>query len=308
MQVRRFSTHHRTAAQQPCAPSSSTGASKQGTLAGQAGRTAATPAAAAGSATPAVSGAGGNTAAATTTVAGSEDSTDPGDEVSVEQLIVGVLLFTPLLGLFPTSVAWYISVCGLYGVLHVLRLLLVAVGSWMQLRPLHVLAARWRNPQLFPGQLMVLPLTPDSTARTIVGTAVSTAAAVSAEDEDRSILTNDNMAHGSSRGGRRQQMGRSGSRHNAQRHVKDGSKDLQVAHYRIFYEPLGYWDVLVHSIAQQQGLLWYVCQGVDSSSAERSRAGADFAVVGVWLFSWVKDVAAGHMWGLRMLSTKWRLL
>lgn len=76
----------------------------------------------------------------------------------MEQLIVGVLLFTPLLGLFPTTVAWYISACCYYGLLLLTRQLLAGLAALLQLRSLSVLGRRWAHPQLFPGALLVRPL------------------------------------------------------------------------------------------------------------------------------------------------------
>jgi hypothetical protein len=209
--------------------------------------------------------------------------------VSVEQLIVGVLLFTPLLGLFPTTLAWYLSVCCLYGVLHLLRLALVAVGSWMQLRPLHVLAARWRRPQLFPGQLTVLPMVP--AGHTPAGGAVG-----GAGSRVRQSLLSDAAAQGNSSSSRGSQQPRSST-------AEPGA--LQVAHYRIFFEPLSYWEVLVQSVAQQQGLLWYACQGVQQGASAGSSGSSSS---GSWLTAWLKSVAAGRVWGLRLLSTSWRRL
>jgi hypothetical protein len=72
-----------------------------------------------------------------------------------------------------------------------------------------------------------------------------------------------------------------------------------VSTYHVFYEPCGYWEVLVQSITQQQGLLWYACQGPGS-------------IVGgprwAWVRRWGMDVAVGRVWGLRMLSSRWRQL
>jgi hypothetical protein len=276
LQVRRFSTQHRGPAQQQQQPAAATT-----TPASQQAPAAAAAAAAAGS------GSSGDREA--------DSDLEPGDEVSVEQLIVGVLLFTPLLGLLPTTVAWYLSVCWLYGVLHVLRLLLVAVGSWMQLRPLHVLAARWKRPQLFPGQLMVLPLTP-AVSGTVAAACGTVSAAVGSSNQQAAV---DSHA-GSSSSSSWQRAGSNRKPAQDSRQAEE-QEDIGVSYYRVYYEPMGYWDVLGQSIAQQQGLLWYVCQGVDS--ADRRAAG------GVpWLVRGMKDVASGQMWGLRMLSTQWRLL
>jgi hypothetical protein len=273
LQVRRFSTQHRGPAQQQQQPAAATTT--------PASQQAPTAAAAAGS------GSSGDREA--------DSGLEPGDEVSVEQLIVGVLLFTPLLGLLPTTVAWYISVCWLYGVLHVLRLLLVAVGSWMQLRPLHVLAARCKRPQLFPGKLMVLPLTP-AVSGTVAAACGTVSAAVGSSTQQAAV----DPHAGSSSNSSRQRAGSSRKQAQDSRQAEE-QECIGVSYYRVYYEPMGYWDVLGQSIAQQQGLLWYVCQGVDSAD-RRAAEGVS------WLVRWVKDVASGQMWGLRMLSTQWRLL
>jgi len=280
LQVRRFSTHRRTH-QQPGPSSSSSSPGSQPST------SPATQSAAAG---------------APASDQGGPSSPDPGDEVSVEQLIVGVLLFTPLLGLLPTTVAWYLSVAWLYGLLHGLRLLLVAVGSWMQLRPLHVLAARWSTPQLFPGQLMVLPLAPPAAGA--AGAAGAAAASTGPEEASHQAAagtyrSTGRAASSSSRGA--QVLKGTGEEGGT---VPGPGVDVAVAYYHVFYEPLGYWDVLVQSTAQQQGLLWHVCQGGDGGGEGSSAAGGRAS----WVVAWLKDIALGHPWGLRMMSTRWRLL
>lgn len=294
--VRRFSTHRRgPAAQQQQQPASCDPAAASPPSSNSSRRTAA-------QAGPAATG---HTAAA---AAGAGDSSEPADEVSVEQLIVGVLLFTPLLGLFPTTLAWYLSVCCLYGVLHVLRLTLVAVGSWMQLRPLHVLAARWRRPQLFPGQLMVLPLAP--TAHTpAAGPVGGAGGSVGAGSRGKQFVPSDAAAQvtdSAAVGPSSSSQGRQQPRSSTAEHTAGA---LQVGHYRIFYEPLSYWEVLLQSVAQQQGLLWYACQGVQQGPAQGASAGSSSSSSsGSWLTAWLKSVAAGRVWGLRLLSTSWRRL
>jgi hypothetical protein len=200
----------------------------------------------------------------------------------VEQLIVGVLLFTPLLGLLPTTAAWYLSATCLYAAVHLLRLLLVAAGSWMQLRPLHVCGDRWRQPQRFPGQLMLLPLVPASSkAGAAAGAAMHTD-----QGPNAAAAVDGGGVSGGVSGGEQQQV--------------------PVSHYQLFYEPLSYSDVLAQSIAQQQGLLWYACQGAGSSS--RVVAGQGGVVVVGWVVGWVAGVAVGRVWGLHLLSTRWQLL
>lgn len=276
VQVRRFSTHHRPVAQQTSAataPQSSRPSSAPGGLAA-------------------------TTIAATSPAAGTEQSAS--DEVSVEQLIVGVLLFTPLLGLLPTTAAWYLSACALHACLTCLRLLLLGVGSWLQLRPLHVLAARWRQPLLFPQQLMLLPCSPAG-APTINATSCQTSAAAVPAADDAGGGGGGARCNISS-SSRRKLDSASSSKHEHQDGASPGSNasaHLAVSTYHVFYEPCGYWEVLVQSITQQQGLLWYACQGPGSIVG-----GSRWA----WVRRWVMDVAVGRVWGLRMLSSRWRQL
>lgn len=235
------------------------------------------------------------TAAAATPAAAAADAAEGpapelADEVSVEQLIVGVMLFTPLLGLLPTTVAWYLSAACLYACLHLLRLLLVAVGSWMQLRPLHVCADRWRQPQRFPGQLMLLPLLPTSSR---AGAAAAVAAMQAVQGPNAAAGVGDGVA------GDDDGVGDGGG---------SGGQQVPVSHYQLFYEPLSYSDVLAQSIAQQQGLLWYACQGGGSSSRVAAGQGGGGAGGVGWVVGWVAGVAVGRVWGLHLLSTHWQLL
>jgi hypothetical protein len=217
----------------------------------------------------------------------------------VEQLIVGVLLFTPLLGLLPTTTAWYLSACALHAGLSCLRLLLLGVGSWLQLRPLHVLAARWRQPLLFPGQLMLLPCSPVGapfTTATSFDTAAAGTANIAAGEAggDGGGAT----AKATSSSSEKRSATTSSSRHKQEDGAGPASSagvGLAVSAYHVFYEPCGYWEVLVQSIAQQQGLLWCACQGPSSSAGGSSWS---------WVWGWVKDVAVGRVWGLRMLSSQ----
>jgi hypothetical protein len=226
----------------------------------------------------------------------------------VEQLIVGVLLFTPLLGLLPTTTAWYISACALHACLACLRLLLLGVGSWLQLRPLHVLAARWRQPLLFPGQLMLLPCSLVGATPTTVTTVTSeSAASASAATMDPAAADAGGGGGGasvktSSIGRRRGPDTAGSSRHEQQDGAgptNSADAGLAVSAFHVFYEPSGYWEVLVQSIAQQQGLLWHACQGPSSSSGESSW---------LWVRRFVSDLAVGKVWGLRLLSSQWRQL
>jgi hypothetical protein len=88
-------------------------------------------------------------------------------------------------------------------------------------------------------------------------------------------------------------------------------QQVAVSHYQLFYEPLSYSDVLAQSIAQQQGLLWYACQGGRSSSSSSSSgvvAGQGGGGGVGWVVGWVAGVAVGRVWGLHLLSTRWQLL
>lgn len=78
----------------------------------------------------------------------------------VEQLIVGVLLFTPLLGLLPTSAAWYFSVTVLHAVLAGTRTALCCVAVGLRSTAVPALLERWVRPDAFPGELTVWPLAP----------------------------------------------------------------------------------------------------------------------------------------------------
>ena len=74
----------------------------------------------------------------------------------MEHLIVGVLLFTPLLGLLPTTIVFYIF----FTVLHIgtvaVRALLLFICDALDASPLFYLLLRFFWPTLCPGMLHAL--------------------------------------------------------------------------------------------------------------------------------------------------------
>ena len=71
----------------------------------------------------------------------------------MEQLIVGVLLFTPLLALLPTTVIWYFYATLLYGMLGAVRYIITLTSRTLECNPLYLMARRAATPTLFPGEL-----------------------------------------------------------------------------------------------------------------------------------------------------------
>jgi hypothetical protein len=83
------------------------------------------------------------------------------DEVAAEHLIVGVLLFTPLIALLPTMAAFYAAAAVAHGATALLRLALLGLARQLVVNPLAYAAARRAlTPRLFPGDLSVAPLRP----------------------------------------------------------------------------------------------------------------------------------------------------
>jgi hypothetical protein len=168
--------------------------------------------------------------------------------VSVEQLIVGVLLFTPLLGLFPTAVAWYLSVCCCHGALLLARLLFVGLGRLLRLRLLQLLLIRWSEPQLFPGQLMVQLLTPLRSSSSSSGgyevlevlhsTTYSRGAAVPSPDATGSRSAAEG-ANASTAGSTQQQQ------------QQQENEVLLPVYYHLYSDARGYADVVRSFLAQQ---------------------------------------------------------
>ncbi len=69
----------------------------------------------------------------------------------MEHLIVGVLLFTPLLALFPTTAAWYLFTTTMHAMTVVVRLSISALGHTLLHNPLYMVFRRALAPRLFPG-------------------------------------------------------------------------------------------------------------------------------------------------------------
>jgi hypothetical protein len=84
-------------------------------------------------------------------------NTDKGraDEVTVEHLIVGVLLFTPLLALLPTTAVWYAFLLLLHCWLASVRVVLYKLSWALQSNGVCCVVTRVLRPQLFPASIMV---------------------------------------------------------------------------------------------------------------------------------------------------------
>ncbi|KAG2435169.1 hypothetical protein HXX76_007253 [Chlamydomonas incerta] len=94
---------------------------------------------------------------------------DPGarDEVVVEPLIVGVLLFVPLLALLPSVAAWHLLVASAAAVAAAARAALAAAAGLLRLNPVVMLGWRLARPLDFAGSdvfLQHMPLHPTSHA------------------------------------------------------------------------------------------------------------------------------------------------
>lgn len=70
----------------------------------------------------------------------------------MEHLIVGILLFTPLVALVPTMVVWYLFLTILHGAVVATRLVLYLLVQAMQHNPLHIVVRRIVSANMFPGQ------------------------------------------------------------------------------------------------------------------------------------------------------------
>lgn len=73
------------------------------------------------------------------------------EEVTAEHVIVGVLLFTPLLALLPTTAAWYLFACCLHFGPAAARGVLAAAGTLAARNPACALARRALRPAAYPG-------------------------------------------------------------------------------------------------------------------------------------------------------------
>ena len=99
-------------------------------------------------------GGGGGSAAAAELWgnSGAGDSTGgAGDEVTAEHVIVGVLLFTPLLALLPTTAVWYLFACCLHFVPAAARGTLLAAAALAARNPACALLRRLLQPAAYPG-------------------------------------------------------------------------------------------------------------------------------------------------------------
>jgi hypothetical protein len=155
----------------------------------------------------------------------------------VEQLIVGVLLFTPLLGLLPTAAAWHLSVCCCHGALLLLRVLLIGLGRLLRLRALQLLLSRWSEPQRFPGQLMVQPL------------------GLMCSSSSSSSRRGDGMYSSAFLSGGQGEMAAGRSAGAAAAAAGEGDAQQQDAalpvYYQLYSDPLSYANVLKSFLAQQ---------------------------------------------------------
>lgn len=180
--------------------------------------------------------------------------------MSVEQLIVGVLLFTPLLGLFPTAAAWYLSVCCCHGALLLLRLVLLGLGRLLRLRALQLLLSRWSEPQQFPGQMMVQPLVFSTSSSTVHHASMAQRAAAGSSAAAAIGDASAAAAHAYSEQQQAAQL---------------------PAYYQLYCDPISYADVLKSFLAQQAA----------EGAPQRSSWGAHVLDV-------LRAVAKGEVWGV----------
>lgn len=75
------------------------------------------------------------------------------DEVVMEHLIVGVLLFTPLLALLPTTMVFYASLLAVYLVTAALQSCLVVLCEAIAVDHIYFASLRFLRPGLLPGML-----------------------------------------------------------------------------------------------------------------------------------------------------------
>jgi hypothetical protein len=173
--------------------------------------------------------------------------------VSVEQLIVGVLLFTPLLGLFPTAVAWYLSVCCCHAALLLARLLCVGLGRLLRLRLLQLLLIRWSEPQLFPGQLMVQLLTPLRSNSSIRSGGCQALEVLQSTTCYRGGAVNMPDAAGGRTAAEGADASTAGSTQQQQQQQQQQQEDevLLPVYYHLYSDARGYADVVRSFLAQQ---------------------------------------------------------
>lgn len=207
------------------------------------------------------------------------------DEVSVEQLIVGVLLFTPLLGLIPTTTAWYISICCCHAVVWLVRLVLVQLSVMLRMQGLQVLVRRWYCPQQFPGLLMVQLLdmcnghragrtgqaavAPAAAADCSHQTGAAGAAAAAAAPHDSTVA--DGRLEAEVQSAMSQQT----------------PESILVSYYHLFFESIGYFEVLRLNVS--------------GTRANRPLPAAQRGWV-QGLDGWAKAVVGGSSWGLGLFG------
>jgi hypothetical protein len=199
----------------------------------------------------------------------------------VEQLIVGVLLFTPLLGLFPTTTTWYLSLCCCQGVLLGLRQLLAVAGRLLQMKCLLLLVSRWLFPSGYPCQVMVQPLCTAAAddrpadSGSLQGAAWRRWSAPKQQTSDSEGAASDRFPGVVKRQPQEPQHDQG---------VKDGkgqSRTVKVVLYQVSHEPCSYVEVLRH------GTVVPLAGGA---------AGAAWASVQ----QLVRAVIWGEVWGLNM--------
>ena len=78
----------------------------------------------------------------------------PQVELTLEAVIVGVLLFTPLLLLLPTGLVFYALLAGLHLAAALVRSALAACALLAVRSPVAAIAVRWARPGLFPGETL----------------------------------------------------------------------------------------------------------------------------------------------------------
>ncbi len=105
--------------------------------------------AAAAAAGAAAAGAGGAEAAS---LWGNNPRRDGDGEVTAEHVIVGVLLFTPLLALLPTTAAWYLLAALLHWAPAALRRALLGAAVLAARNPACAAARRALRPAAYPGE------------------------------------------------------------------------------------------------------------------------------------------------------------
>ncbi|GMH34209.1 hypothetical protein BSKO_02043 [Bryopsis sp. KO-2023] len=87
-----------------------------------------------------------------------QDKKKKDDEVLMEHLIVGVLLFTPLLALLPTTLVFYVFFLALYLCIAITSFLLNIVSDVLLANPLFFLVCRIARPGLLPGGFRMVGL------------------------------------------------------------------------------------------------------------------------------------------------------